>query len=86
MLFFDKLYKTNSTVLVSLRNNHKLVCKLKKYDKHFNLIVYDVTVYKKMTSKNRGVKKRLEGYKSEEDLEDKEVYIRGDTIITISEL
>jgi small nuclear ribonucleoprotein (snRNP)-like protein len=82
----SKLSKSNSLILISLRNNHKIVCRLKKYDKHFNLIVYDATIYRKIKSKNRGIKKREEGYESEVVMKDNEIYIRGDTVIYISEI
>lgn len=82
----SKLLKANSLILISLRNNHKIVCRLRKFDKHFNLIVYDATIYKKMKSKNRGIKKREEGYECEEIVQDKEIYIRGDSLIYVSEM
>lgn len=34
--------KTNSQVLISLRNNHKLLARVKVYDRHFNMILTDV--------------------------------------------
>ncbi|KAF5140094.1 hypothetical protein G9O61_00g018190 [Vairimorpha ceranae] len=86
MLFFNKLVKSNTPVLISLRNNHKIVGRIMKYDKHFNLIVHDATIYKKMKSRNRGIKKRLEGYQCYTSLNDKEMYIRGDMIIFINEI
>lgn len=37
-LLFDAVSK-NTQVLINVRNNHKLLCRVKAYDRHMNLYV-----------------------------------------------
>lgn len=75
--------KEDIKVLISLRNNRKLVCNVVAFDKHFNCVLKNVVEMGIAKSKNKGVKKR-EGYEYESNLGI--IYLRGDNVISITKL
>lgn len=83
--YLDEIISANSKIFINLRNNCKFICRIKKYDKHFNMIIYDAILFKIQKSKNRGVKKREDGHEFKQEFENKEIYIRGDNVISISD-
>ncbi|AFM99254.1 Sm-like ribonucleoprotein subunit D2 [Encephalitozoon hellem ATCC 50504] len=68
-------------VLVSLRNNRKVVGKVIAYDRHYNLLMEDAKELGTMRGKNRGKKKR-QGCGFSRRLGN--VFIRGDTVILVA--
>lgn len=67
--------KQESTVLISLRNNHKLIAKVKAFDRHCNLILVNV---KEMWEENGENKKKV--------LRERfigKLFVRGDSVIVI---
>ena len=74
---FSVLYKAvrgNTQVLINVRNNHKLLARVKAYDRHMNLLLEDVkemwseTIKKTVVNKDRYVSK---------------MFLRGDSVILI---
>lgn len=66
----------NKNVIISLRNNHKMYAKVKAFDKHCNMLIYDVKEL--WTEKNWKDKthKSQERYIAQS-------FLRGDNIIMI---
>lgn len=68
-------------VLVSLRNNRKVVGKVIAYDRHYNLLMGDAKELGTMRGRNKGKKKR-QGCDFSRQLGN--VFIRGDTVILVA--
>lgn len=66
----------NKNVIISLRNNHKMYAKVKAFDKHCNMLIYDIKEL--WTEKNWKEKthKSQERYIAQS-------FLRGDNIIMI---
>jgi small nuclear ribonucleoprotein D2 len=81
---FSVLYhavRTNSQILVNVRNNHKLLARVKAYDRHFNLLLEDV---KEMwTDVSKGGKGRARGTAVNKDRYVSKLFLRGDSVILI---
>lgn len=81
---FSVLYnavKTNSQVLINVRNNHKLLARVKAYDRHFNLLLEDV---KEMwTDSSKGSKGRPRRMAVNKDRYVSKMFLRGDSVILI---
>eukprot|EP00924_Labyrinthula_sp_SR-Ha-C_P002119 maker-scaffold_19-snap-gene-1.3-mRNA-1 protein AED:0.01 eAED:0.01 QI:97/1/1/1/1/1/2/41/97 len=62
-------------ILVHLRNDHKLVARIKAYDRHCNMILQDVTELwnQKGKKKDNALKKR----------EIKQLFVRGDSVVLV---
>ena len=66
--------KSNTQVLINVRNNHKLLCRVKAFDRHCNMVLEDVKemwaekVGKKTVNKDRFVSK---------------MFLRGDSVIVV---
>ncbi|AFN83963.1 small nuclear ribonucleoprotein D2 [Encephalitozoon romaleae SJ-2008] len=68
-------------VLVSLRNNRKVMGKVIAYDRHYNLLMGDAKEIGNMRGRNKGKKKR-QGCDFSRRLGN--VFIRGDTVILVA--
>ncbi|KAL7473842.1 hypothetical protein ACHAXS_014362 [Conticribra weissflogii] len=84
---FSVLYKAvkgNTQVLVNVRNNHKLLGRVKAYDRHMNLLLEDVkemwTEYSKGGT-NRNHSKR--GTSVNKDRYVSKMFLRGDSVILV---
>ena len=81
---FSVLYnavKTNSQVLINVRNNHKLLARVKAYDRHFNLLLEDI---KEMwTDSSKGGKGRPRKTAVNKDRYVSKMFLRGDSVILI---
>lgn len=66
--------KTNLQILVHVRSNHKLLGRLKAFDKHCNLIMLDV---KEMWTENH------KGHKVNKDRFIPKLFLRGDSVIIV---
>jgi len=66
--------KSNTQVLINIRNNHKLLCRVKAFDRHCNMVLEDVKemwtekVGKNVVNKDRFVTK---------------MFLRGDSVIVV---
>lgn len=81
---FGVLYsavKGNTQVLVNVRNNHKLLGRVKAYDRHMNLLLEDV---KEMwTEYSKGGKGRRRGAAVNKDRYVSKMFLRGDSVILV---
>ncbi|ODV94671.1 hypothetical protein PACTADRAFT_59086 [Pachysolen tannophilus NRRL Y-2460] len=75
MSILTNAIKQQSTILISLRNNHKLICKVKSFDRHCNMILENVKEIWEEIGENK--KKILkERFISK-------LFLRGDNVIVI---
>mmetsp|Transcript_3164 Transcript_3164/g.7617 ORF Transcript_3164/g.7617 Transcript_3164/m.7617 type:complete len:116 (+) Transcript_3164:352-699(+) len=73
--------KGNTQVLVNVRNNHKLLGRVKAYDRHMNLLLEDV---KEMwTETSKGGKGKTRGTTVNKDRYVSKMFLRGDSVIII---
>mmetsp|Transcript_19783 Transcript_19783/g.42943 ORF Transcript_19783/g.42943 Transcript_19783/m.42943 type:complete len:113 (-) Transcript_19783:228-566(-) len=73
--------KGNTQVLVNVRNNHKLLGRVKAYDRHMNLLLEDV---KEMwTETAKGGKGKTRGTAVNKDRYISKMFLRGDSVIII---
>ena len=73
--------KANTQVLVNVRNNHKLLARVKAYDRHMNLLLEDV---KEMwTESSKGGKGKQRGSAVNKDRYISKMVLRGDSVILI---
>jgi small nuclear ribonucleoprotein D2 len=73
--------KNNTQILINVRNNHKLLARVKAYDRHFNLLLEDV---KEMwTDISKGGKGRTRGTAINKDRYVSKMFLRGDSVILI---
>merc|ERR1712032_531668 len=81
---FSVLYnavKRNIQILVNLRNNHKILGRIKAYDRHMNLLLEDV---KEMWTDNlKGGKKSKKGMAVNKDRYISKMFLRGDSVILV---
>eukprot|EP00804_Cyclotella_cryptica_P004425 CCRYP_006841-RA/>CCRYP_006841-RA protein AED:0.14 eAED:0.11 QI:0/1/0.5/1/1/1/2/555/143 len=81
---FSVLYKAvkgNTQVLVNVRNNHKLLGRVKAYDRHMNLLLEDV---KEMwTEFSKGGKGKKRGTSINKDRYVSKMFLRGDSVILV---
>jgi len=81
---FSVLWKAvtgNTQVLINLRNNHKLLGRVKAYDRHMNLLLEDV---KEMwTETSKGGKGKTRGAAVNKDRYVSKMFLRGDSVIII---
>lgn len=81
---FSVLYRAvrdNTQVMVNMRNNHKLLGRVKAYDRHMNLLLEDV---KEMwTETSTGGKGHSRGAAVNKDRYVSKMFLRGDSVIII---
>jgi len=65
---------TQSTVIISLRNDHKLIAKVKAFDRHCNMVLENVKEF--WTDINNGTKVTRERFVSK-------MFLRGDSVVVI---
>ncbi|KAH3662116.1 hypothetical protein OGAPHI_006297 [Ogataea philodendri] len=69
--------QNNATVLISLRNNHKLISKVKAFDRHCNMILENVKeIWTESNPEDRNKKTTRERFVSK-------MFLRGDSVIVI---
>lgn len=74
-LLYDAV-KSNSQIMVSLRNNHKLLGRVKAYDRHCNMVLEDVREVWSETSTN----------KKDTIMKDRKIskmFLRGDSVVLV---
>ncbi len=81
---FSVLYnavRSNSQVLINVRNNHKILGRVKAYDRHMNLLLEDV---KEMwTEFSKGGKNKTKGTSMNKDRYVSKMFLRGDSVILV---
>mmetsp|Transcript_6887 Transcript_6887/g.14343 ORF Transcript_6887/g.14343 Transcript_6887/m.14343 type:complete len:118 (+) Transcript_6887:127-480(+) len=77
--------KSNTQVLINVRNNHKLLGRVKAFDRHCNLLLEDVkemwTEVSRGGSNTGGRKKR--GTSVNKDRYISKMFLRGDSVILV---
>ena len=75
-----KAVKTNSQILVSLRNNRKILARIKAFDRHMNMILENACeIWTEMPKKGKG--KRAKPVNRERYLS--KLFLRGDSVILV---
>ena len=69
--------KSNTQVLINVRNNHKLLCRVKAFDRHCNMVLEDVKEMWQETPK--GKKKGT----VQKDRFVSKMFLRGDSVILV---
>lgn len=90
---FTLLYKAvqdNTQILINVRNNHKILGRVKAYDRHMNLLLEDVkemwTEYSKggrKTKNNNDSSSSSRGQSMNKDRYVSKMFLRGDSVILI---
>jgi len=71
----------NTQILVNVRNNHKILGRVKAYDRHMNLLLEDV---KEMwTEYSKGGKNKQRGTAMNKDRFVSKMFLRGDSVILV---
>jgi small nuclear ribonucleoprotein D2 len=85
---FTLLYKAvqdNTQILINVRNNHKILGRVKAYDRHMNLLLEDVkemwTEYSKGGKQKNG--RAARGQSMNKDRYVSKMFLRGDSVILI---
>lgn len=68
--------KLNNSILISLRNNHKLIASLKAFDKHCNMILENVREFWYEENSNSKSKNLRERFVSK-------MFLRGDSVVVV---
>ncbi len=81
---FSVLYnavRANTQVLINVRNNHKILARVKAYDRHMNLLLEDV---KEMwTEYSKGGRGKKAGTAVNKDRYVSKMFLRGDSVILV---
>ncbi|KAL6763296.1 small nuclear ribonucleoprotein Sm D2 [Haematococcus lacustris] len=73
--------KTNSQVLINCRNNHKLLGRVKAFDRHCNMILENVTeMWTEIPKTGKGSKKSRPVNK---DRFVNKMFLRGDSVVLV---
>jgi|EP00979_Chaetoceros_neogracilis_P010465 small nuclear ribonucleoprotein D2 len=77
--------RSNTQVLINVRNNHKIIGRVKAYDRHMNLLLEDVkemwTEYSK-GGKNKDASNK-KGTAMNKDRYVSKMFLRGDSVILV---
>jgi small nuclear ribonucleoprotein D2 len=82
---FSLLYeavRTNTQILINVRNNHKYLARVKAYDRHMNLLLEDVKEMWSETAKGGGNQAKR-GIAVNKDRYISKLFLRGDSVILI---
>uniref|UniRef100_A0AC34F0T0 Small nuclear ribonucleoprotein Sm D2 n=2 Tax=Panagrolaimus TaxID=55784 RepID=A0AC34F0T0_9BILA len=72
--------KTNTQVLINCRNNKKLLCRIKAFDRHFNMVLEDVKeMWTELPKSGKGKKKVAVA----KDRFIPKMFLRGDSVIMV---
>mmetsp|Transcript_48931 Transcript_48931/g.72732 ORF Transcript_48931/g.72732 Transcript_48931/m.72732 type:complete len:105 (+) Transcript_48931:81-395(+) len=73
--------KNNSEVLINVRNNHKLLGRVKAFDRHCNMVLEEVREMWKEVPKTGKGKKKAKPKNGERYIS--KLFLRGDSVITV---
>uniref|UniRef100_A0A7E4VUQ4 Small nuclear ribonucleoprotein Sm D2 n=1 Tax=Panagrellus redivivus TaxID=6233 RepID=A0A7E4VUQ4_PANRE len=72
--------KNNTQVLINCRNNKKLLCRIKAFDRHFNMVLEDVKeMWTELPKSGKGKKKTAVA----KDRFIPKMFLRGDSVIMV---
>lgn len=81
MSMLTQAVKTHNQVLISCRNNRKLLARVKAFDRHFNMVLENVReVWTEKGQKGKGKKKSAPANK---DRFISKMFLRGDSVILV---
>lgn len=69
--------KTGSQILINCRNNRKLLCRIKAFDRHFNMVLENVKEMWTETPKSSGKKKAVKPVNKDRFIS--KMFLRGDS-------
>ncbi len=73
--------RTNSQVLINVRNNHKLLARVKAFDRHCNMVLENVKeVWTEVPKTGKG-KKKAKPVNKERYIS--KMFLRGDSVILV---
>ena len=74
--------KENTQVLINVRNNHKLLARVKAFDRHFNMVLENVKeMWTERPKSGKGAKGR--GKPVNKDRFISKMFLRGDSVILV---
>ncbi|PVV01442.1 hypothetical protein BB560_004138, partial [Smittium megazygosporum] len=73
--------KTNSKVLISCRNNHKFLARVKAFDRHFNMVLENVKELWTETPKTGKGSKKSKPVNKDRFIS--KLFIRGDSVVLV---
>ena len=80
MSLLQNAVKNNTPVVISCRNNHKLIAKVKAFDRHCNLVLENVKeLWTEVMKNNKG--KKIKEVSKERFVA--KMFLRGDSVIII---
>ena len=72
---------SSSPVLINCRNNHKLLCRVKAFDRHCNMLLENVTeMWTERGTKGKG-KKKAKAINKDRFIS--KMFLRGDSVILV---
>lgn len=77
----NKSMKHNTQVLISVRNNHKLLARVKAYDRHCNMVLENVKEMWTEVPKSGKGKKKSKPINKERFIS--KMFLRGDSVILV---
>ncbi|KAM0672796.1 mRNA splicing protein [Ordospora colligata] len=80
LMLIRRCMVTKKPVIVSLRNNRKVIGCVVAYDRHYNMILMDAVETGVTGSKNKGAKKRRKQVSRRLG----NVFVRGDTVVLVA--
>lgn len=75
--------QNSDSVLISLRNSHKLVAKVKAFDRHCNMVLMNVKEFWYEESKGDGKSKTKAGNKVLRERFVSKMFLRGDSVVVV---
>ena len=73
--------KANSQVLINVRNNHKLLARVKAFDRHCNMVLENVKEMWTETPKSAKGKKKSQPVNKDRFIS--KMFLRGDSVILV---
>ena len=73
--------KRNTQVLIHVRNDHKLLARVKAFDRHFNMVLEDVKELWTEAPRSKSAKAR--GRPVNKDRYISKMFLRGDNVIVV---
>merc|ERR1711934_695101 len=73
--------RTNSQVLINVRNNHKLLARVKAFDRHCNMVLENVKEMWQEVPKSGKGKKKAKAVNKDRHIS--KMFLRGDSVILV---
>ena len=74
--------KENTQVLINVRNNHKLLARVKAFDRHFNMVLENVKeMWTERPKSGKGAKSKAKPVNKDRFIS--KMFLRGDSVILV---